>query len=52
MDGDWITQATPPIVLGHEGVGHIVAIGEHTVDSDVKIGDRVGLKWFGKACLK
>ncbi|ESK88734.1 mannitol-1-phosphate dehydrogenase [Moniliophthora roreri MCA 2997] len=41
-----------PLVGGHEGVGRVVAIGEHTVGSNVKLGDRVGLKWFGNACLK
>ncbi|KAJ6549952.1 chaperonin 10-like protein [Mycena capillaripes] len=41
-----------PRVGGHEGIGHIVAIGEHTVDSPVKIGDRVGIKWTAKACLR
>ncbi|KAF7353942.1 Mannitol-1-phosphate dehydrogenase [Mycena venus] len=41
-----------PIIGGHEGIGHIVAIGEHTVGSPVKIGDRVGVKWIANACLK
>ncbi|KAJ7330834.1 hypothetical protein DFH08DRAFT_916496 [Mycena albidolilacea] len=41
-----------PRVGGHEGIGHVVAIGEHTVDSPVKIGDRVGIKWTAKACLR
>ncbi|KAF7343064.1 Mannitol-1-phosphate dehydrogenase [Mycena venus] len=41
-----------PRVGGHEGIGHVVAIGEHTVDSGVRIGDRVGLKWTAKACLR
>ncbi|KAF8209459.1 chaperonin 10-like protein [Mycena galopus ATCC 62051] len=40
-----------PRVGGHEGIGHIVAIGEHTVGSPVKMGDRVGIKWIAKACL-
>ncbi|KAJ7334913.1 chaperonin 10-like protein [Mycena albidolilacea] len=40
-----------PLVGGHEGIGHIVAIGEHTANSPVKIGDRVGIKWIAKACL-
>ncbi|KAF7353950.1 Mannitol-1-phosphate dehydrogenase [Mycena venus] len=40
-----------PRVGGHEGIGHIVAIGEHTVSSPVAIGDRVGIKWIAKACL-
>ncbi|KAJ7642859.1 hypothetical protein B0H17DRAFT_1104855 [Mycena rosella] len=41
-----------PRVGGHEGIGHIVAIGEHTVGSPVKIGDRVGIKWIANTCLK
>ncbi|KAJ7732584.1 chaperonin 10-like protein [Mycena maculata] len=41
-----------PRIAGHEGIGHIVAIGEHTVASPVKIGDRVGIKWIANACLK
>ncbi|KAJ6587715.1 chaperonin 10-like protein [Mycena sp. CBHHK59/15] len=41
-----------PLVGGHEGIGHIVAIGEHTVRSPVNIGDRVGIKWIANACLK
>ncbi|KAJ7290295.1 chaperonin 10-like protein [Mycena rebaudengoi] len=41
-----------PRVGGHEGLGRVVAIGEHTLDSPVKIGDRVGIKWIANACLK
>jgi alcohol dehydrogenase, propanol-preferring len=52
MDGDWAMKTETPRILGHEGVGRVVAIGEHTVDSDVKIGDRVGLKWHGNACMR
>ncbi|KAK7036067.1 mannitol-1-phosphate dehydrogenase [Favolaschia claudopus] len=40
-----------PRVAGHEGIGHVVAIGEHTVGSPVKVGDRVGIKWIANACL-
>lgn len=36
----------------YQGVGHVVAIGEHTVDSQVKIGDRVGIKWIANVCMK
>jgi propanol-preferring alcohol dehydrogenase len=39
-----------PFVGGHEGVGVVVAIGEHTQDLVVKIGDRVGLKYIAKVC--
>lgn len=37
-------------VLG-QGVGRIVAIGEHTQTSPVKVGDRVGIKWLAYSCL-
>ncbi|KAF7314923.1 Mannitol-1-phosphate dehydrogenase [Mycena indigotica] len=40
-----------PLVGGHEGIGRVVAIGEHTARSAVKIGDRVGIKWIANACL-
>ncbi|KAF7359011.1 Mannitol-1-phosphate dehydrogenase [Mycena sanguinolenta] len=48
--GEWGPVGFPR-VGGHEGIGHIVAIGEHTVNSPVKIGDRVGIKWLAKSCL-
>ncbi|KAJ3795976.1 hypothetical protein GGU11DRAFT_746582 [Lentinula aff. detonsa] len=47
---DWGRTKTP-IVGGHEGVGHVIAIGANTIGSPVKIGDRVGMKWFANACL-
>ncbi|KAH7100990.1 GroES-like protein [Auriculariales sp. MPI-PUGE-AT-0066] len=37
---DWPLHPKTPLVGGHEGVGHIVAIGDHTSQSPVKIGDR------------
>ncbi len=39
-----------PLVLGHEGIGRIVAIGEGTQTS-LKLGDRVGLPWLYDTCL-
>ncbi|KAJ6500896.1 chaperonin 10-like protein [Mycena sanguinolenta] len=48
--GEWGPVGFPR-VGGHEGIGHIVAIGEHTTNSPVKIGDRVGIKWLAKSCL-
>ena len=50
--GDWPLACKLPLVGGHEGVGNIVAIGAHTVDSPVKIGDRVGIKWLADSCLQ
>ncbi|ORY21366.1 mannitol-1-phosphate dehydrogenase [Naematelia encephala] len=49
--GDWPVKPTHPLVGGHEGVGTIVAIGEHTVGSPVGLGDRVGIKWLANSCL-
>ncbi|KAL6306584.1 GroES-like protein [Sparassis latifolia] len=50
-NGDWPIPAKLPLIGGHEGVGIVVAIGEHTQDSPVKIGDRVGIKWLAYSCL-
>ncbi|KAI0034450.1 GroES-like protein [Vararia minispora EC-137] len=49
--GDWPVPPRVPLIGGHEGVGHIVAIGRNTIDSPVKIGDRVGIKWLADSCL-
>jgi len=38
------------LVGGHEGIGRIVAIGNHSHAGGVKIGDRVGVKWIGGVC--
>ncbi|KAK2597848.1 hypothetical protein N8I77_012607 [Diaporthe amygdali] len=35
---------------GHEGVGEIVKMGPGTERSDVKVGDRVGIKWLADIC--
>lgn len=37
-----------PLVLGHEGVGEVVAVGEAVTKR--KIGDRVGMPMMQKAC--
>ncbi|OBZ67579.1 Alcohol dehydrogenase 1 [Grifola frondosa] len=50
-NGDWPLKAKLPLIGGHEGVGKIVAIGEHTQESPVKVGDRVGIKWLAYSCL-
>ncbi|KAJ7511645.1 chaperonin 10-like protein [Mycena galericulata] len=49
--GDWPVPPKAPLVGGHEGVGIIVAIGNNTSQSPVKIGDRVGIKWLADSCL-
>jgi propanol-preferring alcohol dehydrogenase len=40
----------PNQVGGHEGVGKIVKMGPGTESSDVKVGDRVGIKWLSGIC--
>ena len=50
--GDWPLPRKLPLVGGHEGVGEVVAIGANTIDSPVKIGDRVGVKWLANSCLQ
>ncbi|KAL8292551.1 hypothetical protein RQP46_001163 [Phenoliferia psychrophenolica] len=48
--GDWPAPVTLPLVGGHEGSGHVVAIGDHT-QTQLKIGDAVGIKWLADSCL-
>ncbi len=47
LDNDWGMTAYP-FVPGHEAVGTVVALGDHT--KRLKIGDRVGLGWFSSSC--
>ncbi|KAF9469457.1 chaperonin 10-like protein [Collybia nuda] len=49
--GEWAWKAPLPLIGGHEGVGHVVAIGEHSEAGSVKVGDRVGVKWIGRICM-
>ncbi|KAG5335346.1 Alcohol dehydrogenase 3 [Termitomyces sp. T112] len=49
--GDWPVPPKSPLIGGHEGVGVIVAIANHTTGSPVKVGDRVGIKWLADSCL-
>lgn len=51
-NGDWQRKAPLPLIAGHEGVGRVVAIGEHTVTEEIQVGDRVGIKWIANACLR
>lgn len=46
--GDWPVKPEPPFIPGHEGVGHVVALGEDV--THVKEGDRVGVPWLYSAC--
>jgi propanol-preferring alcohol dehydrogenase len=47
-DGDWPVKPNPPFIPGHEGVGHVAAVGAGV--SHVKEGDRVGVPWLYTAC--
>ncbi|MBF6025456.1 alcohol dehydrogenase AdhP [Lysobacter niastensis] len=47
-EGDWPVKPSPPFIPGHEGVGHVVAVGTNV--SHVKEGDRVGIPWLYSAC--
>jgi propanol-preferring alcohol dehydrogenase len=46
--GDWPVKPSPPFIPGHEGVGHVVAVGAGV--DHVKEGDRVGIPWLHSAC--
>ena len=47
-EGDWPVKPTPPFIPGHEGVGHVSAVGAGV--RHVKEGDRVGVPWLYTAC--
>jgi len=46
--GDWPVKPELPFVPGHEGVGTVVAVGEHV--ERVRVGDLVGNAWLASAC--
>ena len=46
--GDWPVKPQPPFIPGHEGVGHVAAVGSGV--KNVKEGDRVGVPWLYTAC--
>jgi propanol-preferring alcohol dehydrogenase len=46
--GDWPVKPALPFVPGHEGVGHVAAVGAAV--RGVKEGDRVGVPWLHTAC--
>ncbi len=47
-EGDWPVKPKPPFIPGHEGVGHVVAVGAGV--THVREGDRVGIPWLYSAC--
>ena len=47
---DYYKITTFPFVPGHEIVGHVSAVGSAV--SDLKEGDRVGIGWQGRSCMK
>jgi alcohol dehydrogenase, propanol-preferring len=47
-EGDWPVKPKPPFIPGHEGAGHVAAVGKGV--SHVKEGDRVGVPWLHTAC--
>lgn len=46
--GDWPVKPNPPFIPGHEGAGHVVAVGAGV--THVREGDRVGVPWLYSAC--
>ncbi len=47
LDNEWGISSYP-FIPGHEVVGKVVTLGNHT--KRLKIGDRVGLGWYSKSC--
>jgi propanol-preferring alcohol dehydrogenase len=47
-EGDWPVKPHLPFIPGHEGVGHVVAVGADV--GHVKEGNRVGIPWLYWAC--
>jgi alcohol dehydrogenase, propanol-preferring len=47
-DGDWPVKPGVPFIPGHEGVGHVAAIGAGVVG--IREGDHVGVPWLHDAC--
>jgi propanol-preferring alcohol dehydrogenase len=46
--GDWPVKPKPPFIPGHEGVGHVAAVGPGV--TNLREGDRVGVPWLYTAC--
>lgn len=43
-----LTKPTLPLIMGHQVVGVVDAIGEGT--TDIALGDRIGVPWLGGSC--
>lgn len=50
MLGDWPVPNKLPLIGGHEGAGYIVAMNDD--QTDLKIGQNVGIKWIAHSCNK
>jgi propanol-preferring alcohol dehydrogenase len=48
IDGDWPIKPPLPLIPGHEGVGHVAALGAGV--TGLKEGDAVGVPWLHDAC--
>lgn len=48
VDGDWPVKPKLPLIPGHEGVGHVVALGPGV--TELREGDAVGVPWLHDAC--
>jgi len=46
--GDWPVKPPLPFIPGHEGVGHVAAVGAGV--TAVREGDRIGVPWLHTAC--
>jgi len=51
MAGQWAIKPRLPSVGGHEGIGRVLAIGAHTSNTAINVGDRVGVKYAIDTCL-
>ncbi|PCH36972.1 mannitol-1-phosphate dehydrogenase MPDH1 [Wolfiporia cocos MD-104 SS10] len=50
MAGEWAIKPRLPSVGGHEGVGRVIAL-DSMYSGNVRIGDRVGIKYCVRSCL-
>jgi propanol-preferring alcohol dehydrogenase len=47
-EGDWPAKPSLPFIPGHEGTGHVAAVGSGV--GSVREGDRVGVPWLHTTC--